>query len=139
MVGLGPSADVVEEVRHRAVSPPPSSTNSIVMRANKLRATKDGAIHVYGVGTLWLNDEARRQLGVVIGMGIEARLHRAESTERAQAVNEKLARVPKAVVVRVRWRWTTTERTHSLAEPEGIVTGIEAVETVRQGVLGANA
>ena len=77
MVGLGPSADVVEEVRHRAVSPPPSSANDIVMRANKLRVTKDGAVHVYGVGTLWMSDEARSQLGVVVG--IEDRRGAAQS------------------------------------------------------------
>jgi hypothetical protein len=104
-------------------------TDEIFMRLNVLRVTRDGAIHVYGVGTLWMNDQARGQLGAILGMKVEATLPRAESTEHAQAVNEKLARVPKDVRVRVAWRWLTAERTHSLTEPEGVVTGVEVINT----------
>jgi hypothetical protein len=103
--------------------------DEIVLKLSVLRVTRDGAIHVYGVGTLWMADEARSQLGAIIGMRIYERLPRAESTEHAQAVNEKLARVPKDVRVRVAWRWFTAERANSLTEPEGIVTGVEVVAT----------
>jgi hypothetical protein len=114
-------------------------TDEIVLRLSVLRMTREGAIHVHGVGTLHMNDEARGQLGLILGMKIEAGLPTAESTEHAQGVNEKLARVPKGVRVRVAWRWLTAERTNSLTEPEGIVTRIEVVEPVRETVLGANA
>jgi len=100
-------------------------TGEIIVRLNVLRMTRDGAIHVHGVGTLLVNDQARGQLAALIGIRIDSKLPRVERTEHAQAVNEKLARVPKEVRVRVAWRWLTATRTNSLTEPEGIVTGIE--------------
>jgi len=114
-------------------------TGEIIVRLNILRMTRDGAVHVHGVGTLFMSDEARGQLGAILGMKIVAGLPRAESTEHAQAVNERLARVPKDVRVRVVWRWLTAETTNSLTEPEGVVTRIEVVAAVREGNLGANA
>jgi hypothetical protein len=113
--------------------------DEIVLKLTILRVTRDGAIHVQGVGTLWVSDEARGHLAALIGMRVDARLPRAESTEHAQSVNERLARGPKDVRVRVAWRWLTAERTNSFTEPEGIVTGIEVVAAVREGVVGANA
>ena len=113
--------------------------DEIILKLTVLRMTRDGAIHVHGVGTLLVNDQARGQLAALIGIRIDSKLPRVERTEHAQAVNEKLARVPKEVRVRVVWRWLTAERTNSLTEPEGVVTGIEVVEAVRETVVGANA
>jgi hypothetical protein len=79
-------------------------TGEIIVRLNVLRMTRDGAVHVHGVGTLFMSDEARGQLAALIGIRIDSKLPRVERTEHAQAVNEKLARVPKEVRVRVAWR-----------------------------------
>jgi hypothetical protein len=124
-------------VRHE--KPQRLMTGEIIARLGVVRVTREGAVHVHGVGTLFLSDDARGQLGAILGMKIEASLPRAESTEHAQAVNEKLARVPKDVRVRLVWRWLTATRTNSLTEPEGIVTGIEVVEAVQESTVGANA
>jgi hypothetical protein len=109
--------------------------DEIIVRLSVLRMTRDGVVHVHGVGTLFMSDEARGQLGAILGMKIVAGLPRAESTEHAQAVNERLGRVPKDVRVRVVWRWLTATRTNSLTEHEGIVTGIEVVETVQESFV----
>ena len=126
-------------MRPRPEKPARPLPDEIILRLNVLRVTRDGAIHVHGVGTLGMSDEARGQLASILGMWIDASLPRAESTEHAQAVNETLARVPKDVRVRLVWRWLTATRTNSLTEPEGIVTGIEVVEAVQESTVGANA
>jgi hypothetical protein len=122
-------------MRARPEKPPRPITDEIIVRLSVLRVTRDGAIHVHGVGTLWMNDEARGQLASIIGIGIDASPPKALATEHAQAVNERLARGAKDVRVRVAWRWLTAERTHSLTEPEGVVTRIEVAERLQESVV----
>jgi hypothetical protein len=122
-------------MRTRPVRPPRPNTDEIIVKLSVLRVTREGAIHVYGVGTLNVSDEARGQLGALIGTRIDAGLPRAESTEHAQSVNERLSRIPKAVVVRVAWRWLTAERTNSVTEPEGVVTRIDVVAAVQESFV----
>jgi hypothetical protein len=115
----------------RTAKPPRPIFGDAIVKVNKLRVTREGHVHVREA-MLGTSDDARVGLASIIGMRLDATNPKALSAAHAHAVNEKLARVPKTVLVRVAWKWTAAERAFSLCEsaavePEGIVLGIEVV------------